>query len=242
MTWRRICRRLTQQELVVATSTQSAEKATKTSTKQSESSLQHAPTRKILPAPHNSAQKNQQPCLPRRSSGPCKQTSNCWLALLIWLGSHKPTSCLCRYLPVLQFVALLTAPVTALYAVGGLVASPVIIPAIILKNLVVLVRLFGQQAGRQQSVLPHPTLHCTTRKPSLVPCPSAPAADAVPASSLFTCCPHAGHLHTLPPDDPADCHPRWLHTGHNHAGGVHCQVLLRGAESPAVAPLLVLCR
>lgn len=52
---------------------------------------------------------------------------------------------------MLQFVALLTAPVTALYAVAGLLASPVLIPAIILKNLVVLVRLFGQQAGSRAS-------------------------------------------------------------------------------------------
>lgn len=41
---------------------------------------------------------------------------------------------------MLQLVALLTAPVTAIYALGGLLASPVIIPAIILKNLAVLVR------------------------------------------------------------------------------------------------------
>lgn len=43
------------------------------------------------------------------------------------------------YLPVLQFVALLTAPATALYAVGGLLASPLVVPALILKNLAVLV-------------------------------------------------------------------------------------------------------
>ena len=43
------------------------------------------------------------------------------------------------YLPVLQLVALATAPATALYAIGGLLASPVIIPALILKNLAVLV-------------------------------------------------------------------------------------------------------
>lgn len=46
----------------------------------------------------------------------------------------------CRYLPVLQFVTLLTTPATALYAIGGLLASPLVIPAIIIKNLVVLVR------------------------------------------------------------------------------------------------------
>lgn len=45
----------------------------------------------------------------------------------------------CRYLPVLQFVTLLTTPATALYAIGGLLASPLIVPAIIIKNLVALV-------------------------------------------------------------------------------------------------------
>lgn len=47
----------------------------------------------------------------------------------------------CRYLPVLQLVTLLMTPATAIYAIGGLLASPVVIPAIIIKNLVVLVRV-----------------------------------------------------------------------------------------------------
>lgn len=45
----------------------------------------------------------------------------------------------CRYLPVLQLVTLLTTPATALYAIGGLLASPLVVPAIIIKNLVALV-------------------------------------------------------------------------------------------------------
>jgi hypothetical protein len=40
------------------------------------------------------------------------------------------------YLPVLQLVTLATTPATALYAVGGLLASPVVIPALIIKNIV----------------------------------------------------------------------------------------------------------
>lgn len=35
-------------------------------------------------------------------------------------------------------MALLTTPATALYAIGGLLASPIVIPALILKNLAVL--------------------------------------------------------------------------------------------------------
>jgi hypothetical protein len=42
---------------------------------------------------------------------------------------------------VLQLVTLLMTPATAIYAIGGLLASPVVIPAIIIKNLVVLVRV-----------------------------------------------------------------------------------------------------
>lgn len=42
-----------------------------------------------------------------------------------------------RYLPVLQLVTLATVPATALYAVGGLLASPVIIPALIIKNIAI---------------------------------------------------------------------------------------------------------
>jgi hypothetical protein len=48
-----------------------------------------------------------------------------------------------RYLPVLQLVTLATLPATALYAIGGLLASPLVIPALILKNLATLVRRGG---------------------------------------------------------------------------------------------------
>eukprot|EP00775_Hariotina_reticulata_P011859 gene11859-12003_t len=40
------------------------------------------------------------------------------------------------YLPVLQLVTLATTPATALYAIGGLLASPVIIPILIFINFV----------------------------------------------------------------------------------------------------------
>jgi hypothetical protein len=39
-------------------------------------------------------------------------------------------------LPILQFVALLTTPATALYAIGGLLASPIVVPLLILKNFI----------------------------------------------------------------------------------------------------------
>ncbi|WIA13188.1 hypothetical protein OEZ86_006474 [Tetradesmus obliquus] len=42
------------------------------------------------------------------------------------------------YLPVLQLVTLATLPAAGLYAIGGLLASPLVIPALILKNLAVL--------------------------------------------------------------------------------------------------------
>eukprot|EP00879_Flechtneria_rotunda_P008588 GHRR01008999.1.p1 GENE.GHRR01008999.1~~GHRR01008999.1.p1 ORF type:complete len:141 (+),score=33.23 GHRR01008999.1:406-828(+) len=42
------------------------------------------------------------------------------------------------YLPVLQLVTLATVPATALYAVAGLLASPVIIPALVIKNIAIL--------------------------------------------------------------------------------------------------------
>jgi hypothetical protein len=42
---------------------------------------------------------------------------------------------------VLQLVTLLTTPATALYAIGGLLASPLIIPTLIIKNLAALVGL-----------------------------------------------------------------------------------------------------
>jgi hypothetical protein len=45
---------------------------------------------------------------------------------------------------VLQLVTLLMTPATAIYAIGGLLASPVVIPAIIIKNLVVLVRVASE--------------------------------------------------------------------------------------------------
>jgi hypothetical protein len=38
---------------------------------------------------------------------------------------------------VLQLVTLLTTPMMALYAVAGLLASPLVVPALILKNLAV---------------------------------------------------------------------------------------------------------
>jgi hypothetical protein len=39
-------------------------------------------------------------------------------------------------LPILQFVALLTTPATALYAIGGLLASPIVVPLLIIKNFI----------------------------------------------------------------------------------------------------------
>lgn len=53
-----------------------------------------------------------------------------------------------RYLPVLQLVTLVMTPATALYAIGCLLASPVVIPALIIKNLVVLVCLAQQHELR----------------------------------------------------------------------------------------------
>lgn len=40
------------------------------------------------------------------------------------------------YLPVLQLVTLATLPATALYAIGGLLASPLVIPGLIFINFV----------------------------------------------------------------------------------------------------------
>jgi hypothetical protein len=43
--------------------------------------------------------------------------------------------CLRRLLPVLHFVTLLTVPVTAVYALLGLVSAPIIIPLLILSRI-----------------------------------------------------------------------------------------------------------
>jgi hypothetical protein len=90
----------------------------------------------------------------------------------------------CRYLPVLQLVTLLMTPATAIYAVGGLLASPVLVPAIIIKNLVVLVRVAHLSwLGCQQQCSCYashvdltacivcgvlPTMHCRRGTPALV--------------------------------------------------------------------------
>lgn len=91
---------------------------------------------------------------------------------------------------MLQFVSLLTAPVMAVYALGGLLASPVIIPAIILKNLVMLVRFGSRQAAER----PAAPLHCTT--PAVLDAlPLLLLVMLLPASSLLTCCPHRPSSH-----------------------------------------------
>ncbi len=55
------------------------------------------------------------------------------------LSAHVTLGCLLcqlRYLPVLQLVTLATTPATALYAIAGLLSSPVIIPLLIIKNII----------------------------------------------------------------------------------------------------------
>lgn len=51
----------------------------------------------------------------------------------------------------------------------------------------------------------------------------------------------AGHLHSPPPADPASRHSRWLCAGCHHGRPLHPQVLLCGADTPAVAPVVPVC-
>ncbi len=54
---------------------------------------------------------------------------------------------------MLQLVTLVMTPATALYAIGGLLASPLVIPALIIKNLLVLVSRVGHKLDKVATTL-----------------------------------------------------------------------------------------